>query len=360
MIPISFPSFGAKEQEALLYCLESSWVSTAAPQVQEFEEAIAEMTGAAEVVALSSGTAALHLAMLEAGIGPGDEVLVPDLTFIASANAVSYTGARPVLVDVEVQSWMMDIGLAGRYLRNEGHRVKAILLVHLLGYAADVQAWQALAEAHGLLLLEDAAGAIGTLVESQHAGTFGDAGILSFNGNKLVTTGGGGAVLCRDARQATRIRHLAHQAKIQGAAYDHSAIGYNYGMTGLSAALGLAQLARLPEFLHKQAQLFDFYQQHFPEARFPVALPHSSPNHWLVTARLQNRDYWQERLTEAGIQTRPIWTPLHLQAPYQEHLFLSKHNHSGEIWQEALSFPSGTGLAKAQQDAISEVILNAR
>ena len=360
MIPISSPSIGQREQEALYSCLASGWVSTAAPQVREFEEALAAVTGAPEVVALSSGTAALHLAMLEAGIGPGDEVLVPDLTFIASANAVSYTGARPVLVDVEEDSWMMDIGLAGSYLQTEGHRVKAILLVHLLGYGADVPAWQALAEAHGLLLLEDAAGAIGTLVEGRHAGTTGYAGILSFNGNKLVTSGGGGAVLCRDARQAARIRHLAMQAKIPGTAYDHDAIGYNAGMTGLSAALGLAQLARLPEFLRRQEVLFDLYRQHFPDARFPVALPHSSPNYWLITARLENKPYWQERMAEAGIQTRPVWTPLHLQAPYRQHLFLSEHSHSEAIWREALSFPSGTGLTKAQQHTISEVILNAR
>ena len=359
MIPLHAPDIGPQEQAAVAACMASGWISSAAPQVGELEERLRDITGSPFVVAVQSGTAALHLALIAAGVKPGDEVLVPDLTFIATANAVAYTGARPVLVDVETSSWQMDIQLAEESLKVAHGRVRAMLLVHVLGYAADAVAWRNLAERYGIALIEDAAGAIGTTLHGQQVGTFADLGILSFNGNKIVTTGGGGAVLCRDHWQAEQIRHLANQAKVAGIAYDHDQVGYNYRMSGIGAALGIAQLGRLSEFLEKHQAMNELYREMLSEAEFPVAIPDSQPNHWLSTACVANREQIHQACEAAGIQTRPFWTPIHRQAPYRDCRFLTAYHHSDKIWQQALSFPSGSGLTGQEIATIREVISGA-
>lgn len=360
MIPLHAPDIGSQEAAAMKTCLESGWISSAAPQVNKFEETLRTATGSKHVVAVQSGTAALHLALLVAGIGAGDEVLIPDLTFIATANAIRYTNATPVLIDVEEGSWQMNIELAREYLAQKKGKVKAIILVHVLGYAADAVAWSALADEYGIILIEDAAGAIGTMLHGQQVGTFGQIGTLSFNGNKLVSTGGGGAVLCEDEQMALQIRHLANQAKVPGPGYDHDLVGYNYRMSGLGAVLGLVQLERLSEFLGKHKERYEEYQLLLPDAIFPTILPESSPNHWLTTCRLNNRETLAESLRAASIQTRPFWTPIHLQKPYLDSVFVSKNDFSTQIWQESISLPSGSGLTDREIQTIKGAIREAR
>ncbi len=360
MIPLHAPDISPLEQAAMADCMSSGWISSAAPQIEAFEQLLQSITGADEVVALQSGTAALHLALVAAGLEPGDEVLVPDLTFIATANAVRYVRGVPVLVDAEAHSWQMDLELARAYLEAHPGKVKAVVLVHVLGYAADAEAWLALAREHGIILIEDAAGAIGTNVAGKHVGIVGDMGILSFNGNKLVTTGGGGAVLCRDSSRAHLMRHLANQAKMSGIAYDHDQVGYNYRMTGLGAALGVAQLQRLPELLDKHRHIFGHYRSFLKDAVFPAVLPESAPNHWLTTARVPDRDRIHAACTAAGIQVRPFWTPLHLQAPYRACTFLGRDCVSESIWQQAISFPSGSGLTADDLKTVKDVIERGR
>lgn len=356
MVALHAPDIGLAEQEAVQTCLESGWISSAAPQVAEFESHLKDLTGAGFVVAVQSGTAALHLSLLTHGIGPGDEVMVSDLTFIATVNAVRYTGATPVLIDVEKDSWQMDLTLAKQYLDSTPGKVKAIILVHTLGYPADAQAWKSLANRHGLILIEDAAGAIGSYREESHPGTTGDCGILSFNGNKLVTTGGGGAVLTNTESVAVRVRHLANQAKLPGPAYDHDAVGYNYRMSGLGAVIGLAQLNKLPSMLAAHQQKYLRYVDLMPEALFPAIPRASTPNHWLTTAMVPDRDNLQKAMADAGIQTRPVWTPIHQQLPYQKFQFLSIQRMSTTIHQRALSFPSGAGIDEEAWATIKRVI----
>lgn len=343
----------------MLACLESGWISSAAPQVGEFEESLRHKTGASHLVAVQSGTAALHLALLAAGITAGDEVLIPDLTFIATANVVNYVQATPVLIDVVEDSWQMDIELARNYLSGN-HRVKAIILVHVLGYAADAHAWRALADEHGITLIEDAAGAIGTTLHKQQVGTFGHFGTLSFNGNKLLSTGGGGAVMCESASSAATIRHLANQAKISGPGYDHDQIGYNYRMSGLGAVLGLVQLDRLQEMLVVHQLRFEDYRALLPDAIFPTVLTQSTPNHWLTTCRLADCQRLAEILQQHKIQTRPFWTPLHLQRPYADARYLSHREISTKLWRESISLPSGSGLTDREIQTIREAIRDAR
>lgn len=356
MVALHAPDIGPAEQQAMQACMESGWISSAAPQVGEFEHVLRTITGAQHAVAVQSGTAALHLSLLANGIGPGDEVLVSDLTFIASVNAIRYTGAVPVLVDVDKATWQMDIALAEEYLRSSAHKVKAILLVHALGYPADAEAWQQLANKHELVLIEDAAGAIGSTRKGVHAGTTGTCGILSFNGNKLVTTGGGGAVLTNTESLAVRIRHLANQAKLPGPTYDHDQIGFNYRMSGLGSVIGIAQSSRLAEMLKSHRLRYQAYRSLLPHATFPHVDEESSPNHWLTTAMVHNRDHLMTSLTEAGIQTRPVWTPIHQQQPYQKFQFLTSEHHSTAIHQQALSFPSGAGINEEAWATIKRVI----
>lgn len=341
-------------------CLETGWISSAAPQVGQFEQALQEATGAQHVVAVQSGTAALHLALLAAGVGAGDEVLIPDLTFIATANSVQYTGASPILIDVEEASWQMDIDLARSYLAANSDKVKAIIIVHVLGYAADAIAWRALTDEYGIILIEDAAGAIGTTFHGRQVGTFGQVGTLSFNGNKLVSTGGGGAVLCETEATAVKIRHLANQAKVPGPGYDHDQVGYNYRMSGLGAVLGLVQLERLDELMEKHQDRYDEYRKLLPNAIFPTILPDSSPNHWLTTCRTKHPKKLGSALQQASIQSRPFWTPIHLQGPYDNSTFVSNDDSSTWIWQESLSLPSGSGLTDREIQTIREAILRAR
>lgn len=360
MIPLHAPDISSREIAAMNACLESGWISSAAPQVTEFEEAIRQITGSAYVVAVQSGTAALHLALLTAEVGAGDEVLIPDLTFIATANSVKYTGARPVLIDVEEGSWQMDIELARSYLAENPGKVKAIILVHVLGYAADAIAWRALTDEYGIILIEDAAGAIGTRLHGRQVGTIGQIGTLSFNGNKLISTGGGGAVMCQTEDDAVRVRHLANQAKVPGPGYDHDQVGYNYRMSGLGAVLGLVQLERLEEFLEKHKERYEEYQRLLPKAIFPTILPDSSPNHWLTTCRINHPTKLGSALQKASIQNRPFWTPIHLQKPYSNSLFLTNNETSTRIWQETISLPSGSGLTDREIQTIREAILRAR
>lgn len=360
MIPLHAPDIGPEEIAAMNICLESGWISSAAPQVGQFEQALKESTGAQHIVAVQSGTAALHLALLAAGVGRGDEVLIPDLTFIATANSVNYTAATPILIDVEESSWQMDIELARSYLAAHPGKVKAIILVHVLGYAADAIAWRALTDEYGITLIEDAAGAIGTTFHDRQVGTFGQIGTLSFNGNKLISTGGGGAVLCETAEIAAKIRHLANQAKAPGPGYDHDQVGYNYRMSGLGAVLGLVQLERLDEFLEKHQERYEEYQRLLPEAIFPAILPDSFPNHWLTTCRINHPKKLRSTLQQASIQSRPFWTPIHLQTPYSNSVFVTNNEASTRIWQESISLPSGSGLTDREIQTIREAILRAR
>lgn len=356
MIPLHAPDLGTEEATALNECLRSGWISSAGPQVAAFEAALQSATGAAEVVVVQSGTAALHLALLALNLQPGDEVLVSDFTFIATANALRYVGATPVLVDAEADSWQADADLAAEYLPRARGRVKAILLTHAYGQAADLAGWLDLALRYELPLIEDAAGALGTRYRGQAVGTLADFGTLSFNGNKIVTTGGGGAILCRDREQAQFLRHLAQQAKLPGPAYDHDQVGYNYRLSGIAAALGLAQLQRLPTMLNRHATWQQRYQQLLPQARFPQPVAGTRPNYWLSSALLPERDAWQAHFTHHGIQTRPLWTPLHQQPPYQDCRYLTRNRVTELLWQQGLSLPSGSGLREAEWQQIQKAI----
>lgn len=370
MIPLSEPWLHGNEAAYVAECIQSGWVSSASPYVGRFEEAIASYTGAPYAVAVSSGTAALHLSLLAAGVKAGDLVLVPNLSFVASANAVRYVGAEPVLVDADAASWQMDAGLAEVFLENEceaidnqcihkssHRRIGAVILTHILGYWADADRWMELCRRFSIPLIEDAAEAIGTRHKGRHAGTIGLLGCLSFNGNKLITTGGGGMVLCADKALAQKVRHLATQAKCSPEEYIHDEVGFNYRMNGLSAAMGLAQVEQLPFLLERRRELFYLYQNELSPPRFPGIFPEecpdSSPNYWISTLKVPDKRGLLAFLAQNQIQARPLWLPMNQLSMFSACKYLSGGDVSGDLYERCVSMPSS---ASVSVETLEEII----
>ncbi|MEM9985249.1 MAG: aminotransferase class I/II-fold pyridoxal phosphate-dependent enzyme [Bacteroidota bacterium] len=369
MIPLSVPNLSEEDFQSVQACLQSGWVSSAGPWIADFERAMARYVGVSDAVALSSGTAALHLALKVAGVRAGDYVLMPNLTFVAPANAISYLGASPFLIDVDPQYWQMDLELAKTELSNRlrrvngewvakdtGRRIAAILLVHLLGYAHDVPGWVALAREYGWPLVEDAAEAVGSSYEGKALGTWGDVGCLSFNGNKIMTTGGGGMVFSPHPGWLDSIRHLSTQARVDAFTYRHDQIGYNYRMSSMAAALGLSQLNRLPSFVAHKTAIMHRYQENLPDVIFPKIHESCQPNHWLCTGLVKHRDGMARTLEKAGIQTRALWTPMNQLPMFQSVPYLSRGQVSQHLFQRALSLPSSSALSEQDQNRIMDSI----
>lgn len=327
------PCFGGNEWRYVKECLDSTFVSSAGKFVDRFELMLAEYTGARHAVAVVNGTAALHVALRLAAVDPGDEVLVPALTFVATANAVSYCGALPHFVESETRTLGVDALALRAYLREQteqrlgqcvnrhtGRVIRALVPMHTFGHPADVEGLLAVARDFGLALVEDAAESLGSTVGGRHTGTFGLCGTLSFNGNKTVTTGGGGAILTNDNQLASRARHLTTTAKVPHRwEYRHDEIGYNYRMPNLNAALGCAQLEQLPQLVERQRLLFRRYHQAFADTAGVqlVAEPRGCrSNYWLQALLLEERNAAQrDPILAAGhavsVMLRPAWTPLH-------------------------------------------------
>lgn len=327
------PCFAGNEWRYLKECLDSTFVSSAGKFVDRFEALLAEYTGARHAVAVMNGTAALHVALRLAAVGPGDEVLVPALTFVATANAVAYCGALPHFVDSEERTLGVDPLALREYLRessekrhgqcvnrNTGRVIRALVPMHTFGHPADLDGLLAVARDFDLALVEDAAESLGSTVAGRHTGTFGLCGTVSFNGNKTVTTGGGGAILTNDDQLAARARHLTTTAKVPHRwEYRHDEVGYNYRMPNLNAALGCAQLEQLPRLVERQRLLFRQYQDAFAEVAGVTLVAEPSgcrSNYWLQALLLEER-YAAQRdpilaaAHEVAVMLRPAWTPLH-------------------------------------------------
>jgi len=327
------PELTEVEKASIAQVLDEGFVSYAGRQVDLFEEALAKEAGAAHAVAMVSGTAALHAVLMALGIGPGDEVLCPSLTFIATANAVSHAGATPHFVDCSPENYGVDAVTLAAYLkkvavrengitrnRETGRRIAAVLPVHVLGHMADMAALMEVADSWSLKVIEDSAESLGSRRPGGAAGVLGTAAVLSFNGNKIVTTGGGGAVLTDDEALAKDLRHLTTTAKCPHPwRFFHDAIGYNYRLPNLNAALGLAQLERLDDMLARKRRLAAAYGRAFADSPFWAFLKEpdgAASNYWLNAALARNLqdvdlDATFERLHKAGYKCRPFWDPLH-------------------------------------------------
>ncbi|WP_375423617.1 DegT/DnrJ/EryC1/StrS family aminotransferase [uncultured Friedmanniella sp.] len=378
-IHLSPPDVGPAEEAALQRAIRSGWVAPLGPEVDAFEAELAAATGRAHAVALSSGTAALHLGLLDLGVGPGDVVVTATMTFAATANAIAYTGARPVFVDCEASGGMSPelLALAVDDQRDRGAAVAAVLPVDLLGKVADYAALEKVAADRGLPVLSDAAESLGARRDGRPAGSFGVAAALSFNGNKVMTTSGGGALLTDDAAVASRTRYLATQARQPVLHYEHTEVGYNYRLSNLLAALGRAQLARLPAMIECRRRLRLAYRELF--AAVPEVEVFGSPdgsawsadeagdgtddrdNFWLTSVLVEpdvagwSADDLIGALGAADIEARPLWKPMHAQPVFAgAPAYLD--GTADRLYRRGLSLPSGSSLTTDQQDRVFDTV----
>lgn len=336
-VGLHVPDIGDLEKQRVQECLDSTFVSSVGAFVTEFEQGIAEFTGANFAIAVSNGTSALQVALQLAGVKPGDDVIVPTLSFIATANAVSHTGASPYFVDSDEETLGISVESVAAVLRaarvtaeglvnaTTGRRIGAIVPMHTLGHPLHIAALVAVAHEFDVPVVEDAAESLGSWTGGQHTGTFGQLGIVSFNGNKILTTGGGGMILTDDEALAQRARSLTTTAKLPHRwEFEHEEVAFNYRMPNLNAALGVAQLERLPEFVAAKRRLAERYRLAFegvPGISFLTEPRDTQSNYWLCAVRvdggLERRDELLEAANDAGLQCRPFWNLLHSQQPYR-------------------------------------------
>ena len=367
-IDLSSPHAGTEERALLLEAFDANWVGPLGPYVDRFEKETAEYIGATSALATSSGTAALHLAMIVAGIGPGDRVVCASLTFAASANPIVYAGADPVFIDSDRASWNIDPDLLEEEFETSarnGRLPKAVITVDLYGQTADYGRIQPLCEKYGVMLIEDAAEAMGSSYGEKRAGSFGVMSILSFNGNKIITTGGGGMLLSDDPSKIARARFLATQARDPAPHYQHSVIGYNYRMSSLCAAFGIGQLHLVPQRVETRRRIFDRYVERLgglDGLTFMPEAPYGRSNRWLTCIQVDPEELGATRedirlaLDKDGIETRPLWKPMHLQ-PVFANAEMRGGAVAAELFDRGLCLPSGSNLSESDQDRVIDAVL---
>lgn len=376
-IHLSLAHMNGKEEEFIHEAFLTNWVVPLGPNVDGFENDLAAWLGEKSasplhVVALSSGTAAIHLALVMLGVGPGDEVICQSFTFAASANPIVYQGATPVFVDSEPDTWNMDPELLRQAiddrLRATGKLPKAIIPVHLYGTPARMDEINSVASAYGIPIVEDAAEALGSEYNGRYCGTFGTYGALSFNGNKMITTSGGGALICPDEESAHRVKFYATQARENFPYYQHEQIGYNYRLSNISAGIGRGQMYVLDEHIARRRAIHALYVEKLKNTPgITVMQPRSNvdlhPNYWLSTILVNPQEAgftYQElsaRLTAADIESRPLWKPMHLQPVFAK-APAYVNGVSETLFAQGLCLPSGPMVTDEDVDRIVEIIKN--
>ncbi len=375
--PLCVPEIGGNEWAYVKECLDTGWVSSVGAFVERFERAVADAVGARHAVATVNGTSALHVALLLAGVEPEDEVLVSTLTFIAPANAVRYLGAWPVFVDAEPDYWQMDPARVAEFLdhgcerrngalvnRATGRRVRAVLPVHALGHPADITPIREAAKRHGLALVEDATESLGASYRNRSVGALGDIACFSFNGNKLITTGGGGMIVTDDAEWARRAKYLTTQAKDDEVEYIHGAVGYNYRLTNLQAAVGVAQMERLDEYVAAKGRIAERYAEGLRDVAGLTPMRQAAWARsvwWMYTVIVDQADFGMgsrdllRALAARKIQTRPLWQPLH-RSPAHAGAQVLGGAVADRLHHDALSLPCSVGLSAEAQDRVIDAV----
>lgn len=366
-IYMSSPDVTQVEEDAIIAAMRSGWIAPLGPDVDAFERELADRVGVAHAVALSSGTAALHLGLLSLGVGPGDIVVTSTMTFAATTNAIMYTGAEPFFVDADIATGNMDPHLLRQallQLRGAEEKVAAIVPVDLLGKAVDYTSILAIADEFEVPVLADAAESLGATHKGKAAGSFGRASIVSFNGNKIMTTSGGGMLLTNDAEIAQHVRYLATQARQPVVHYEHTDIGYNYRMSNLLAALGRAQLSRLDLMIAKRREMREQYKQLFRDVEGVEVFGADSDDHdnvWLTSIVVDSdASGWETAelaaaLTEDDIESRPLWKPMHRQPVFERYRGVIS-GASERLFERGLTLPSGSALIEGQRKRVVNAI----
>lgn len=367
-IYLSPPHMGGKELEMIKSVLDSNWIAPLGPMLDAFERAIEDYVGIGHAAALSSGTAALHLALILAGVERGDDVWCSDFTFAASANPILYVGASPVFVDSDRISWNMNPGLLAESLReaNLKNRLpKVLILVHIYGHSADIDEIKRACDEYDVVLIEDTAEALGTLYKGRKVGTTGKLVVFSFNGNKIVTTSGGGMLASDDADLIRHAKFLSTQARSDSPHYyEHTEIGYNYRLSNVLAAIGCAQMELIDERIKTRRNNFEYYKQELsdiPGLEFMPEAEYGRHNRWLTTLTINPGqsgllpEKIRRTLEAENIESRPLWKPMHMQTLFKDCRFFGGEV-SEELFRRGLCLPSGSNLRKADQDRIINII----
>jgi perosamine synthetase len=381
LIPLSVPEIGGNEWKYVKECLDTGWVSSVGPFVERFENEVADFVGTRFGVATVNGTAALHIALRVAGIEPGDEVLISALTFIAPAYAIRYIGAFPVFVDAEAQYWEMDPERVSAFLekgcrwregalynRSTGRRVKAILPVHILGHPVDLDPISDLARKYNLRIIEDATESLGAKYRDRMVGHLGQIACFSFNGNKIITTGGGGMIVTDNEEWARKAKYLTTQAKDDPLEYVHGEIGYNYRLTNLLAAMGCAQMEQLPEYILAKRRIANLYSkalEGIPGITPMREAPWAYSTFWLYTILVDRRKFGMDSrallrsLEQQQIQARPLWQPLHRSKALMD-CGAFDCLIADQLNRDALSLPSSVGIAEEDLQAVIAVLASSK
>jgi len=371
-IHLSRPHLGGKELGYVRDALDSNWVAPLGPNVDSFEREIAEYVGVSSAAAVVSGTAAIHLALRLLGVGAGDRVICSSLTFVASANPILYVGAEPVFVDSEPETWNMSptaLRTALEDCARSDKPAKAVIVVNLYGQSADFEQIRALCDEYGAPIVEDAAESLGATYKGKMSGSFGDIAVLSFNGNKIITTSGGGMLLADNAEVVTKARFLSTQARDKAIHYEHSEIGYNYRMSNVLAGIGRGQLDILDERVQQRRQVFSWYEERLADVKGLTWMPEASfgkMTRWLTAATVDERAAGTaasliEHLGKCDIEARPVWKPMHLQPLYSGNRYfehVSGHSVADELFGKGICFPSTSDLSEEQVDMIAGEIRN--
>lgn len=358
---------GGAEQELVADAFATNWIAPLGPHVDAFEREFADIVGSPHAAALSSGTAAIHLALILAAVGRGDEVVVSSLTFSASVNPILYVGATPVFIDCDRASWNMDPALLAQALRDRaraGRLPKAVVVVHLYGQSADLDPIVEACREHGVTLIEDAAEALGASYRGRSPGTLGQTGIFSFNGNKVITTSGGGMLVSDDAALIAKARKLATQARDPAPHYEHSEIGYNYRLSNVLAAIGRGQLRVLADRVAARRRNFDFYARELgglAGVEFMPEAPWGTHSRWLTCLTIDPAAFGTDRealrlaFEEENIEARPVWKPMHLQPVFASHDCVGGEV-AADLFERGLCLPSGSNLETGDLERVCEVV----
>ncbi len=375
MLLLSGPNMGGNELKYVTECITTGWVSSVGSYVDQFEKMAAEFAGTKYAVATSSGTTALHIALILMDVQPDEYVIAPNITFIATLNSIKYTGASPILIDTHPGSWQMDLDLLEEFLTNEteqkegacyykkdGRRIKVLMPVHVLGNMCDMDRLMALAQQHNLIVIEDSTEALGSYYKGQHAGSFGLMGTFSYNGNKIITTGGGGMIVTNDEALAKKAKHLTTQAKSDPFEYMHDEIGYNYRLVNVAAAMGVAQMEQLPGFIQRKHEIIDFYRTALSgvgDIAFQEVSADVNPNWWLPTIKTEKQKQVLKLLNDSKMQSRPFWVPMNQLRMFANDIYYNKTDRSNYVYQHCLSIPCSTNITNEELQAVADKIKEA-
>lgn len=372
---LSVPNISGNELKYVKECLETGWISSAGSYVNKFEQMVADFVGAKHGIATMNGTAGLHIALMLNGVKPNDYVIVSNLTFVASANAIKYSGAEPILIDADPNTWQMDLDLLDefferktflnkkgeRILKSDGRCVRTIMPVHVQGNILDLEKFMLICHKYGMSYIEDAAEALGSKYKGKSAGTFGKTGVFSFNGNKIISTGGGGVIVTDDNIIAKKAKHLTTTAKVDPMFYFHDMVGYNYRLVNVLAAIGVAQMEQLPNFIKKKQYIGEYYKEHLSKVgdiEFQHVNSDVEHNNWLFTIKTSKQKKLLSFLNANKVLSRPFWIPMN-QLPMYEHChYINNQDNSKLIYGNCLSIPCSTGITDEELEKVVIKIKN--